>query len=80
MNTITPKAIKVYVKLNENNHVMGVNSSVFMQDTTGWVEIDEGHGDTYCHAQGNYFPNGIFTINGQPKYQLIDGKIKDRIS
>lgn len=65
----------VYVKVNSNGYIMGVNSSVFLTDTTGWVEIDSGYGNKYAHAQGNYFPESIFTDGVAYRYKLVDSKV-----
>lgn len=64
----------VYVKINENNYITSINSDEFLLDTTGWIEIDRGYGDKYCHAQGNYFENPLYTLNDAYNYKLIDGK------
>lgn len=64
----------VYVKPNENSYITAVNSSAFLSDVTGWVEIDRGYGDKYHHAQGNYFPKPILTDGGAYRYKLVDGK------
>lgn len=63
----------VYVKPNENGYITAINSSAFLTDTTGWVEIDRGYGDKYHHAQGNYFPESIYTDGGAYRYKLADG-------
>lgn len=63
----------VYVKPNDFGYITAVNSSAFLTDTTGWVEIDRGYGDKYHHAQGNYFPDPIFTMGGAYRYKLVDG-------
>lgn len=65
----------VYVKLNENGYITAVNSSAFLTDTTGWVEIDSGFGDKYHHAQGNYFEKPIFNMSGAYCYKLVNDKI-----
>ena len=65
----------VYVKPNENSYITAVNSSAFLADTTGWTEIDSGYGDKYHHAQGNYFPESIFTEGGAYRYKLVDGEV-----
>lgn len=65
----------VYVKPNENNYITSVNSSAFLSDPTGWVEIDRGNGDKYHHAQGNYFPESIMTMGGAYRYKLVDGEV-----
>ena len=64
----------VYVKPNSNGYITAINSSAFLADTTGWTEIDHGYGDKYHHAQGNYFPEPIYTEVGAYRYKLIDGK------
>lgn len=63
----------VYVKTNTNGYITSVNSSAFLPDTTGWTEIDRGHGDRHHHAQGNYFPLPIVTDGGAWRYKLADG-------
>lgn len=64
---------KVYVKTNENGYITAINSSAFLSDVTGWTEIDSGYGDKHHHAQGNYFPEPIFTDIGAYRYKLLDG-------
>lgn len=66
----------VYVRPNENSYITAVDSSAFLTDTTGWVEIDHGHGDKYHHAQGNYFPESIYTDGGACRYRLVRGQDK----
>ena len=63
----------VYVKTDPNGYITSVNSSAFLTDTTGWVEIDRGYGDKYHHAQGNFFPQPIVTEGGAYRYKLVDG-------
>lgn len=64
----------VYVFADTNRYITAVNSSDFLPDTTGWIEIDSGHGDKYHHAQGNYFPESIVTDGGAYRYKLVGGK------
>lgn len=64
----------VYVKLNNVGYITAVNSSAFLSDTNGWIEIDSGYGDKYHHAQGNYFEKPIMTMGGAYRYKLVDGK------
>ena len=63
----------VYAKTNESGYITAVNSSAFLADTTGWVEIDRGIGDKYHHAQGNYFPLPMITDGGVYRYKLVEG-------
>ena len=64
----------VYVKPHSSGYITAVNSSAFLPDTTGWIAIDEGSGDRYHHAQGNYFPLPIITDGGAYRYKLVDGQ------
>ena len=63
----------VYVRTDEQGRILEVNSSAFLSDTVGWTTIDEGLGDKYHHAQGNYFDGGLYTDDGIPRYKLADG-------
>lgn len=62
----------VYVKVNENRYITAVDSSAFLTDLTGWVEIDRGKGDRFHHAQANYFPKSITTDSDAYRYKLAD--------
>ena len=62
----------VYAKSNDSGFITAVNSSAFLTDKTGWVEIDRGNGDRYYHAQGNYFPKPVITEDGAYRYKLVD--------
>lgn len=64
----------VYVKPNESGYITAVNSSAFLIDTTGWVEIGRGYGDCFHHAQNNYFTKRITTDGNAFRYKLVDGK------
>lgn len=66
--------IKVYIQIESNNVITSINSSVFITDATGWTQIDEGIGDKYSHAQGNYLDKGLMDSNGKYNYKLVDGK------
>ena len=69
---------KVYAKTDNTGRVISVNSDAFLPDTDGWTLIDEGETDKFHHAQGNYFPQSIMTIEGVPRYRLVDGKAVER--
>lgn len=58
----------VYIKSDEQNRIKSVNSSAFLRDTDGWVEIDRGFDDKHHHAQGNYFPSPIYDERGIMRY------------
>lgn len=61
--------IKVYAKLDENNVIISVNSSIFLKDATDYIEIDEGMGDKFAHAQGNYLEKGLTDEQGRYNYK-----------
>lgn len=67
------KPYEVYIKTNENGYIVAANSSAFLTDINGWIKIDEGYGDKYHHAQGNYFDKPIHTESGVYQYKLTDG-------
>jgi len=68
---------KVYVKTDENSIITAVNSSAFLPDVIikadKWTEIDEGGGDRFHHAQGNYLPEGLMDERGLYNYKLVEG-------
>ena len=67
--------IKVYAKINENNIITAINSSIFLNNVEGYIQIDEGSGDRYAHAQGNYLEKGLSDRSGRYNYKFEDGKI-----
>lgn len=69
---------KVYVLHDDVGRVIDVNSGAFIGDTTGWFQIDEGSGDRYHHAQGNYLPGPVLDERGIPRYKLVDGEVVER--
>ena len=68
---------KVYVKLDENNCIAVVESDLTLKDTTGYVQIDEGTGDKYAHAQGNYFPRDkpLRDRQGRGNYKYVNNEV-----
>ena len=68
----------VYVKVDESNRITAINSSEFLTDVTVWIEIDQGFGDKYHHAQGNYFDKPLCDERGFYRYKLVDGKPVER--
>lgn len=69
---------KIYVKLNASDMIVGVDSDVFLPDATGWAKIDEGDGDRFMHAQGNYLPKPLMDEQGRYRYKLVDGAVVER--
>lgn len=68
----------VLVRTDEQNRIIAINSSAFVADTEGWVQIDEGDGDRYHHAQGNYLPMPMTDDRGVYRYKLADGHAVER--
>lgn len=76
--SIPPELYTVYIQIDDASRIVAINSSAFLPDTEGWTPIDEGAGDRYHHAQGNYFPKPIYEERGIPIYKYIDGKVLER--
>lgn len=70
--------IKVYIKTDSNSNITAVNSSIFLSDLTDWIEIDEGSGDKYAHAQGNYFEKSLTDDNGIYRYKYLGGAVYEK--
>ena len=68
----------VYIRVDDAGRVVDINSSAFLTDTDGWVQIDRGHGDRYHHAQGNYLPGPLVDGRGVYRYKLADGAVVER--
>ena len=66
---------KVYIKIDEESNITEVGSSIFIEDLEGWIEIDEGSGDKYVHAQGNYLPGPIRDEDDNYRYKYVNGAI-----
>jgi len=69
---------KVYAKVDDANRITAVNSSGFLSNTDGWTQIDEGNGDRYYLAQGNYFDKSLTDDRGIYRYKLEDDKAVER--
>ena len=69
--------IKVYIKIDENNYITDINSSIFWDYTTNYIQIDEGIGDKYAHAQGNYLLKGISDSQGRYNYKYENEKVTE---
>lgn len=74
MQTIQMEKYKVYVKV-KNGLVCEINSSAFLSDVTDFILIDEGLGDRYHHAQGNYLDKPLYDMQGCHNYKYVEGKV-----
>ena len=70
--------MKVFVKLDEAANIININSEIFIEDTSDWIEIDEGEGDKYAHARGNYLPKSLRTSEGYYRYKYYNGDVVER--
>lgn len=75
---------KVYVKLDDKNNVVEVESTAFYQEQElidkGFIFIDEGNNGTiYGHAQPNYlnmkYGKPTYDNVGRPNFKYEDNKI-----
>ena len=69
---------KVYVRTDTAWRIIEINSSAFLQNATGWVQVDEGMGDKYHHAQANYLDGPLLDEQGVYRYKLVGGKVLTR--
>ena len=69
---------KVYVKTDEQGRIVAVDSSVFLKEVSGWIEVDEGEGDRYAHAQGHYLDKAPIEMDGTYTYKLENGTVTER--
>ena len=66
----------VYVKLDENNNITQIGSSVFITDFKNWTLIEANVlGDRGAHAQSQYLEKCLFDNQGRYNYKLIDGEV-----
>lgn len=68
---------RVLIRTDSKNRVTAINSSGFA-DGDGWIQIDEGYGDKYHHAQSNYLPKPLTDERGVYRYKLVDGLVAQR--
>lgn len=68
----------VYIMTDSSQNITAINSSAFLDDVSNWVQIDEGIGDKYHHAQGHYLEEGLTDENGCYNYKLVSGAITER--
>lgn len=68
----------VYIQTDEQRRITAINSDAFLPSLDGWTKIDEGYGDKYHHAQGNYLPGPLMDERGLYRYKLAEGKVIPR--
>lgn len=72
------KPYGVYVRTDTSGRITAINSDAFLPSLDGWTRIDEGWGDKYHHAQGNYLPKPITDARGVYRYKLVGGAAVER--
>ena len=64
-----PKS-KVYIQTDEHGRIIRCDGGYTTPaDLTDWTELDEGTGDRYNLCQSHYFPGGLYTMDGIPRYR-----------
>lgn len=70
---------KVYIQTDTASRILRCEGGYTTPpDLSGWTEIDEGVGDRYNLCQAHYFPGGLYTADGIPRYKLQNGKALER--
>lgn len=72
---------KVYVLADDRGRIIrceGGYTTSNITDPENWVQIDEGTSDRYNLCQSHYFPGGLYTEDGMPRYKLQDGQPVER--
>ncbi len=79
MDEIIIPTSKVYVRTDERSRIIRCEGGYTTpKDLSSWTEIDEGTGDRFNLAQSHYFPEGIYTADGIPRYKMEGGKPMER--
>lgn len=68
---------KVYAKLNNDKCITSINSEIFLseEEIQGMINIDEGEGDKYVHAQSQYLEKSLYDELGRYNYKYVDGAV-----
>lgn len=73
---------KVYVKTDSQTRIVQIEGEYTLSnivDMKDWVLIEEGAPcDRLNLAQSQYFPNGLYTEDGIPRYKLVEGVVVER--
>lgn len=70
---------KVFIKVNNKNCVIDIDSDKFIEDVTGWIQIDEGTTDRHIFPRGNYLSKPLFVQPSVCRYKYMDGVLSERI-
>ncbi len=64
------RKVKVFAKVNNEGFITDIDSDVFLKDTNGWVQIDEGVGDKFVYPQTMYFDESLIDENGSYRFKV----------
>ena len=68
---------KVYIKTDESARISEIHSSAFLVNVDSYTQIDEGAGDRFRHAQGNYLAKPLFDADGTHNYLYESGTVRE---
>lgn len=68
----------VLVRVDDEGRVTEINSSAFIQNASGWTQIDSGYSYRYHHAQNNYLPAPLMDDRRIYRWKLEDGRAVER--
>ena len=78
---IAEEGFEVWVRLDQDNNIIEINSNVFIKDFNGWTKIDDHvMGDKGAHAQGHYLDKPLINDNGEYNYKYINNKVEEIIN
>lgn len=61
---------KVYIQTDAEGRILRCEGGYTTPaDLTDWTYVDEGTGDRYNLCQSNYFPGGLYTMDGVLRYR-----------
>ena len=61
---------KVYIQTDTEGRILRCEGGYTApSDLKGWIEIDEGTGDRYNLCQSHYCGDGLYTMDGIPRYR-----------
>ena len=68
---------RVYINKDSENNIISINSNIFLseEEMSTMTEIDQGQGDKYAHAQGQYLEKGLVDEHGRYNYKFVNGKV-----
>ena len=78
MTNVNTVNYQVFVYIDQMQRILDINSSLFLDDISGWTIIDSGEGNKFARAKNEYLPGPLYTEDGIPRYKMVDGKPVER--